>query len=112
MGSRCQFLEERVSKIGLVVMKAGLSLQTVNNQFLERELKDLHTAALTSSLRARQRGLETTPEDGMAWSALNVCKEVQTDSERFLKASSEEEEAIRMKSVKTKAFLLVYMLAS
>ena len=69
-------------------------------------------AALTSSLRVRQRGLETTPEDGMVQSALKVCKEVQTDSERFLKASSEEEEAIRMKSVKTKALLLVYMLAS
>ena len=69
-------------------------------------------AALTSSLRARQRGLETTPEDGIAQSALNVCREVRTDSERFLKASSEEEEAIRMKSVKTKALFLVYMLAS
>ena len=34
------------------------------------------------------------------------------DSERFLKVSSEEEEVMRMKSVKTKAFLLVYMLAS
>ena len=56
-------------------------------------------AALTSSLRARRKGLETTPEDGIAQSALNICKEVQTDSERSLKASSEEEEAIEMKSV-------------
>ena len=57
-------------------MEASLSLQTVNNQFLERELKNLHTAALTSSLRARQRRLETTPEDGMVRSALKVCKEL------------------------------------
>ena len=68
-------------------------------------------AAFTSSLRARQRELEMTPEDGMVWSALKVCKEVQMDSERFLKVSSEEE-VMRMKSVKMKAFLLVYMLAN
>ena len=52
-----------------------------------------------------------TPEDGIAWSASNVCREVRTDSERLLKASSEEEEAIRMKSAKMRALLLVYMLA-
>ena len=48
----------------------------------------------------------------MVQSALKVCKEVPMDSERFLKASSEEEEVMRMKSVKMKAFLLVYMLAN
>ena len=69
-------------------------------------------AAFMSSLRARQRELETTPEDGMAQSALKVCKEVQTDSERFLKASSEDEEVMRVKSVKTRAFLLIYILAN
>ena len=56
-------------------------------------------AALTSSLRARWRGLEMTPEDGIVRSALNISKEVRTDSEIFLKVSSEEEEGIRMRSV-------------
>ena len=64
--------------------------------------------ALTSSLRARQKGLEMTPEDGIAWSALKVCKEVQTDSEIFLKASSEEEEVIVVKSAKTRASLICW----
>ena len=69
-------------------MRTSLSLQKIRNQFLKEILKGSHMAAFTSSLRARWRGLETTPEDGMAQSALKVCKEVQTDSERFLKVSS------------------------
>ena len=69
-------------------------------------------AAFMSSLRARQRELEMPPEDRMVQSALKVCKEVQTDSERFLKASSEEEEVMMMKSGKMRAFLPVYMLAN
>ena len=52
-----------------------------------------------------------TPEDGMVQSVLKVCKEVQMDSERFLKVSSEEEEVMIVKSVKMRAFLPSYMLA-
>ena len=40
-------------------------------------------AAFMNSLRARQRGVETTPEDGMAQSALKVCKEVQMTQRAF-----------------------------
>ena len=71
-------------------------LLKIRNWF-PKEIKRSHMAALTSSLRARQRGLEMTPEDRMVQSALKVCKEVQTDSERFLKASSEEEEVMVVK---------------